>query len=317
MFTLTIDPALEKGRNSTSEREGLNLLRPAAYFSVSDRHDKAAIRGTRARQEDHAMWQEELPDDDKDDRLTIARLRRSTGRGDRYVTSAVSAHRRLRQLPKLKRLQERHYHLDLARLKLIDSVLNKIDGSNDDHIAIVDDEITAYLTPTRANQDLPTPGQLDKKLNAIIQPFDTSEPEQCDPLPDRKDRFTVGYDGDRSHVSLETDAKTGKEIEERVRAYASSHNVSQTEALSALLSGEEESKSTTDSPHAYDTPDSPTPETRNSHRTPSTTDDLNSPSATMQDRARRRSLRLGRHAAPDRFRRGAVSLSRRLLRGRV
>ncbi|MDO5511762.1 HNH endonuclease signature motif containing protein [Corynebacterium sp.] len=250
----TIELAVPKSTIEMSLRE---WTRPSAYYSVSNPLDKAAIRGTRMRREDYRMWQEELPAKDADYRLALARLRKSTGWGDTYLTSAIYAHQRIRELPKLKKLQERFFHLDLFRLKTIDGVLNKIDDSIAEHMAIIDEELTTFLTPTRANQNLPTPGQIAKKLNAIIQTLDTSVSDNDDPLPEPKGDFSVAYDADRAYLNLETDAASGMEIEERVRKYAASHQVSQAEALSRLVRGEGATDVTLNIYRAQDIPDAP------------------------------------------------------------
>lgn len=283
LTTMSLDPAVAEAIKSGVEQKLFNLLRPSAYYSVSNPLDKAAVRGTRARREDYEMWQEELPDDDADYRLALARLRKSTGRGDAFITSAIFAHRRIRQLPRLKAVQERHFHLDMTRLKAIDSALDKIDAGNAEHMAVVDEELTTFLTPTRANQNLPTPGQISKKINAIIQTFDTSVSENDDPLPDPKDNFSVGYDADRSYLTLETDAVTGMEIEERVRKYAVAHNIGQPEALAALVRGEGTTNVTLNIYRAHDIPDAPGWMSGVGYLNPTVTDELVARASKIQD----------------------------------
>lgn len=242
----------------TEVESGLQLLfSPPVYYSVSNPHDPAAVRGARARREDFQMWQSELPSADADFRLTLARLRRSTGHGDGYITSAIFAHQRLEELPHLKRLQRRLTHLDLRRLKAIDGVLDKIDASVTEHMAVIDAEITDFLTPTRANQNLPTPGEIRKKLNAIIQTLDTSVSAEDDPLPDPKDHFEVGFEGDRAFINIESDAATGLEIDLRVRKHAAANNMSLIEALNDLMRGEGTTSVTLNVYRAHDIEDAP------------------------------------------------------------
>ncbi|MDO5668722.1 MAG: HNH endonuclease signature motif containing protein [Corynebacterium sp.] len=279
MFTLTVPSTLEK----TLQGELENLLHPKAYYSVSNRQDPVAVRGTRARREDYSMWQEELPEDDADFRLVLARMRKATGLGDGAITSAIFAHRRLRQLPKLMAVQEHHFHLDLNRLKAIDGVLNKIDDSVVEHMEIIDEEITTFLTPTKANQNLPTAHQISKHLNAIIQTFDTSVSTEDDPLPDPKDHLEVGFDGDRAYLNLEVDGVSGLEIDERVRKYAAAHNVSQVEALKALIRGEGATNITLNIYRAYDIPNAPGWMSGVGYINPSMTDDLVRRASKIQD----------------------------------
>ena len=277
-LTLEFSPAWTR-----VEQELYNLLRPSVYYSVSNPHDPVALRGARARREDYQMWQEDLPDDDADFRLVLARLRRSTGHGDGYITSAIYAHKRLEELPKLKALQERLFHLDLRRLKAIDGVLDKVDATVTAHMAVIDAEITDFLTPTRANQPLPTAGEISRKLNAIIQTLDTSVSDKDDPLPDPKDHFEVGFEGDRAFITVETDAATGLEIDLRVRKHAAAHNMSLVDAFNDLTRGEGKTSVTLSVYRAHDIPDAPGWMSGVGYVNPTLTDELVQKATKIQD----------------------------------
>src|SRR5699024_7859848 len=125
---------------SVVERELEELLRPTAFYAVCSPEDPVAIRGARIRRADHEMWQAILPGEDDDLAITVASLRKSTGHNDNYIEGAIHAHRRLRELPLLRWLQERLFHLDLPRMKAIDRALCKLEAANHEHMRVVDEE---------------------------------------------------------------------------------------------------------------------------------------------------------------------------------
>lgn len=240
---------------SVIEREVEELLRPTRFYAVCSPEDPAALRGARIRRADHELWQAVLPDEEEDLAVAIASLRKSTGHNDNFIEGAIHAHQRLHELPRLKRLQERLFHLDLSRLRTIDRVLCKLDATNLEHMRIVDEEITTYLTPRRANQNLPSPSAIRAKLNAIIQTLDTSI--AGDGPPTSTDHYRLGIDGDRGYLELETDAVTAHEIDLHVRAHASTREISLAEALVDLVRGNGNTNVTLNVYRATDFPDAP------------------------------------------------------------
>ena len=284
----------------TEVEAGLYLhFSPPVYYSVSNPHDPAAVRGARARREDFRMWQNELPSADADLRLTLARLRRSSGHGDGYSTSAIFAHHRLEELPRLKLLQRRLVHLDLHRLKAIDGVLNKIAASVTAPMAVIDEELTDFLTPTRANQNLPTPGEIRKKLNAIIQTLDTSVSEKDDPLPDPRDHFEVGFEGDRAYITVETDAATGLEIDIRVRKHAAANNMSLVDAYNDLMRGEGNTSVTLNIYRAHDVEDAPGWMSDVGYINPTFTDELAAKATRIRDMDELKDKMVKGYATPE------------------
>lgn len=241
---------------SQVERALTAELYPENFYAVSSPYNDVAIRGRRIRRADHTMWQSILPEEDEDVDMILASLRASTGHGDRYLTSAIYAHQRLRELPRLKKQQERHFHLDLTRLKAIDAVLCKVDATDADLMAFLDEEITAYLTATRPNQLLPTPAQIRKKINTLIQTRDTSVSEEdSDERP--TEFLEVSTDGDSSVLAAGMDTATALEIDARVHAHARAHDLTPVAALVALIRGEGTTDVTLNVYRAHDVPDAP------------------------------------------------------------
>lgn len=232
------------------------LLHPVNFYSVCSTTDPVAIRGARIRRADHEMWRSALPEDPEDIELALASLRSSTGYGDRYIQSALFAHRRLMELPRLRSLQERLFHLDLPRLKAIDAVLCKIDASVTDHMRVVDEELTAFLTPTRPNQNLPTAAAIRRKIDAIILMLDSSL-SPGDPPPAVGEGFSVGIDGTQGFIDVVTDSVSALEIDERVRKHAAARGIGLTEAFKELLRGEGTTAIVLNVYRAHDVPAAP------------------------------------------------------------
>ncbi|AKK09654.1 HNH endonuclease [Corynebacterium testudinoris] len=249
---LTLDPSTSLVEAHLKEV----LARPQHYYAVSSPDDPVARRGTRMRQEDHELWQSVLPGDDDDVDMVLARLRRSLGRGDQFLMSAISAHHRLNELPQLKAVQEQHFHLDLPRLKVIDSVLCKADTTVLEHLDLIDTELAEFLTPTRANQILPTAGKIKNRLNAIITMLDDSISAE-DPAPPPVDSVSIAFRDGRGLLHADLDGITAQEIDLRIRRYAIIHGVSQAEALVALIRGEGATNVTLNLYRASDIPTAP------------------------------------------------------------
>lgn len=243
--------------DSVVDRTLRDLLYPRNYYSVCSPHDPAAIRATRIRREDHELWQAYVPDDIEDIEQVLAVLRRSTGYGEPHIEKALFAHHRLRELPRLKQLQEQLFHLDLTRLKAIDTVLCKIDADVAEHMRIVDEELTTYLTPTRPNQNLPSAGAIRRKLNAIILTLDTSISSDDSPAGGVGEAFSVGIDGAQGFIDVVTDAVTAHEIDERVRQHAASREISLSQALAELVRGEDTTSIVLNVYRAHDVKDAP------------------------------------------------------------
>ncbi|WP_460486816.1 hypothetical protein, partial [Corynebacterium atrinae] len=232
------------------------LTRAQYYYAVSSPDDPVACRGTQMRRDDHELWQSVLPGDDEDIDIVLAKLRRSLGRGDQYLMSAISAHRRLNELPQVKEIQEHYFHLDLPRLKVIDSVLCKADTTVLEHVDLIDTELAEFLTPTRANQILPTVGKIKSRLNAIITMLDESISAE-DPAPAPADSVSISFVDGRGLLHADLDGVTAQEIDLRVRKYAITHGVSQADALVALIKGEGSTNVTLNLYKASDIPNAP------------------------------------------------------------
>ncbi|MDO5670362.1 MAG: HNH endonuclease signature motif containing protein [Corynebacterium sp.] len=218
------------------ELEVAKLLWPKKYYAVSSPFERESVAGRRLRKADHELWQSLLPAVEDDYQMVIANLKRLMGKGEGYLSSAVYAHLRLNEMPRLKALQEKMFHLDLERLKAIDAVMSKADVSDAEVLRVIDTELSEYLTPTRANQLLPSTNDIRKKLNAIIQSLDDSI--STNDKPPREESFDVSIREDEAFINVALDPVDAKEIDMRVRKYAKKHKISEVEAFKALVRGE-------------------------------------------------------------------------------
>lgn len=248
---------IEFNLESYVEVELAKLQGPKKYYAVSSPYDRVSVQGKRIRRDDYELWQSQLPAMDEDIELVLARLRRLLGRGDGYLTSALYAHQRITEMPKLRAVQEKMYHLDLERLKAIDAVMSKADATVSEHLAVIDGELADYLTPTRANQLLPSGAQIRNKLNAIIQSLDDTVSADDSPPEVQKESFDVVYDHDRAFLNVALDPADAKEIENRVRKHAAQEDISQIEAFKRLVRGEGSTDISLNVYRAHDVPGAP------------------------------------------------------------
>ncbi|NLP40545.1 MAG: hypothetical protein GX356_12685, partial [Corynebacterium pollutisoli] len=229
---------IEFNLGSMVERELARLLGPKKYYAVSSPFERESIAGRRIREADYELWQSMLPDLEEDYQLVIANLKRLMGRGEGYLSTALYAHVRINEMPKLKALQESMFHLDLERLKAIDAVMSKADVSDKEDLGVIDTELSEYLTPTRANQLLPSANDIRKKLNSIIQSLDDTISTDDTAPRDEEGSFEVAYREGDAYINVRLNPVEAKKIENRVRKYAKQHKITEVEAFQQLIAGE-------------------------------------------------------------------------------
>ena len=229
---------IEFNLGSMVERELARLLGPKKYYAVSSPFERESIAGRRIRKADYELWQSMLPDLEEDYQLVIANLKRLMGRGEGYLSTALYAHVRINEMPKLKALQESMFHLDLERLKAIDAVMSKADVSDKEDLGVIDTELSEYLTPTRANQLLPSANDIRKKLNSIIQSLDDTISTDDTAPRDEEGSFEVAYREGDAYINVRLDPVEAKKVENRVRKYAKQHKITEVEAFQQLIAGE-------------------------------------------------------------------------------
>lgn len=134
------------------------------FFAVNNPDSPPARQKTKLRELEHRFWQEHLPGDDDDHSTAISSLAIVTGLTKAQVSRISIAFATLADLPELKALQQKLYHLDLSRLITIS---NELAGINPDNLAGADAILTEYLTATSPNQILPSPASIGRKIKEI------------------------------------------------------------------------------------------------------------------------------------------------------
>lgn len=206
-----------------------------AYYSTEVDDPVAHLAGDLRRLE-YELWASLLPGEDADFAVTVLGIQRLTGKGPRQIDSILSALHRMKELPYVRELQDITHRLDMSRLIAIDLALSKL--SDDALIAKIDRKLALYLMPTRANQLLPTSGQIRRRINDWIRLLAPTldvdkKPEQPEPPA-----FTAVHAEDgRSYLNLDAATDVALQIEKAVRERAREAGCSEGEALRDLVTG--------------------------------------------------------------------------------
>ena len=204
------------------------------YFSHMNPNCAIATERTAARRADYRSWISALPPLDEDFDVACQRLVAKLGLGPKVIMESCAALHRLTQLPGLKNLQETLYLLDMRALLAIDRALTKLGTLAADKLAFIDAALVDFLTPTRPNQNFPTPAQIGRKVRDICRVIDKTVAFR-DTRP--KDTYTMTDTGERASLELTTDSATGIILHQFIKDTAKEHNISTPEALKKLISG--------------------------------------------------------------------------------
>ena len=214
------------------------------YYTVSTPGNDIATTATQLRQFEYFMHRECLPDPDDDFDLACTRLAGLTGKSPTRVANIFMALFRLDELPGLREVHERLFHLDFSRLIVIDQVLCKLGTPDEEALARIDAALVKYLTPTRAGQVLPSVRNLRRKLNALVAAEDpeladavSTEAEQAaEKCRKRKGRYDwSSLPGGVGCISVEYDTETAAQINGVIRRVADEYGVSASEAFAMLV----------------------------------------------------------------------------------
>ncbi|MGP5592776.1 HNH endonuclease signature motif containing protein [Corynebacterium flavescens] len=199
--------------------------------------NSAAIAATAIRKQEYELWQSIKPPLEADVEIECHCLSTTTGLSESKTKNIISALYRLEELPKLKELQELHFHLDLNRLITIDATLCKLGNDATETLERIDAEIARYLTVSRPCQHLPSARAIRNKINALIAQEDESLSTQDSTEPE--DTYHVfALSSTRSCLSAEYDSATALILDEHIRQTAENLDVSPAEALARLIKGE-------------------------------------------------------------------------------
>ncbi|AIT60606.1 HNH endonuclease signature motif containing protein [Corynebacterium doosanense] len=226
-----------------------------AYFST-EVDDPAAQVAADLRRLEYELWASLLPGDDADLAISVLGIQRLTGKGPRQIDNILSAMHRLKELPFVCELQEITHRLDMSRLIAIDLALSKL--SDDELIAQIDRKLALYLMPTRANQILPTSGQIRRRICDWIRLYAPKLDVDKKPAAPEPPAFIAVHDENgRSYLNLDAATDVALQIENAVRERAREAGCSEGEALRDLVTGAAKVRIILNVYRAHDVEDAP------------------------------------------------------------
>ncbi len=204
---------------------------PVFYFTVNNPANPMAVAKTAIRTHEHLYWDAHIPDGEIDHELAVASLSIATGEPRGRISNLILAFHQLAELPLLHQLQHRLFHLDLQRLIVIS---NALFGLDPEHLPVIDEHLTGYLTPTAPNQSLPTAGAIRNRIKAIRDMVD--DPRATGTTAEKDFTVSFGADGNADlYASLsEVD---GHVVEEAVKKHARATGKTEAEAFRDLVLG--------------------------------------------------------------------------------
>ena len=235
-----------------------------AYYSVCSPTDPLAVARREVRRAEYLSWRACLPDDEdghRDWTTHAATMTASIGGTPRFIAAHLDALTTVNMLPGLRTLVEQMHHLDMFHLRKIDDALLDLPtGLREDEFFwdTLDEVLVDYLTPTRANQLLPTPGAITRMIRGVIHSLAQEEDTEEDVEDSASDSFRQ-YDHADGSVTTEVrlDAINAAAVEQAVCDYAAEHDCSFAQAFTALLLNNVQIKVVLNVYRAHDVPDAP------------------------------------------------------------
>lgn len=211
----------------------------SAYFTVNDPDDPLAQLETKTRRAQYLAWSAFLPGDDADAMIVTKRLAASAGVTQDRALNVLLALRRLVDLPLLSELQGELFHLDFTRLIAIDRALNKADMKDEATASYLDVHITAFLSPKRPRQHLPSARQIKTFIDDLITGMDSSVASDDEMPPEPVDEYGYSVVSKRaSMVHATLPPEIAALVDAHIRAAAEEHGISLTEAFTQLCTGQ-------------------------------------------------------------------------------
>ncbi|QRJ57939.1 HNH endonuclease [Corynebacterium macginleyi] len=208
------------------------------YFSTTNTKDPTTRLAFEMRKTEYEFWTEQIPDLDSDFELVTQSLYRTTGVNQGRIGHILMALYRLEELPQLKELQHQLYHLDLDRLIAINKSLNRLGNPTPEVVARIDEQLTAYLTPTRANQAMRTQAQIKRKINELINLEDDTLVVKKGPT---QPRYTMeNWGNNTAAMTLSADPSVMACIDKCIKETALNLDCSLADAAISLLPGNTE-----------------------------------------------------------------------------
>ena len=242
------------------------------YYTLCSPHDPIAQAALLARRADYTAWRVchskvgPLTEDNRDWDEHAAELRASRGGTPRFIESHLVALDILDRLPSLKRLVEGMMHLDMYTLVRIAEVIFKLDPDLDGDAgawAFLDEQLTAYLTPKRVAQVLPTPAAIARKLRQLLSLLQAEIPDEKKKEKEKKKEFDDGYlqypDGPGTvGTAISHDQATAAIIDRALREHAAKNGLTIAEAHADIVLNQVKVSVTMNVYKARDIPGAPT-----------------------------------------------------------
>lgn len=205
---------------------------PPTYYTVNNPADATAAAMTHVTKLEHLLFEQAMPGEDTDFELTVATLAIATGYSRRRVSNIILAFFQLKDLPLLNTLQHELFHLDLQRLITISQALF---GLNNEHLPVVDQLLTDYLTPAAPNQSLPLAGAISRKIKAIRDMLKDPKATGDDTGSGKKEFNTSDNADGTTDLYATVDPVEGKLINDAVTKHAKATGMTKGEAFADLL----------------------------------------------------------------------------------
>lgn len=204
---------------------------PPTYYTVNNPDDELAVAIAANRKNEHLLLKEAMPDGDTDFELTIATLAISTGYSRRRISTIILAFFQLADLPLLNALQHELFHLDIQRLI---TIANALFGLDPEHLPMVDELLTEYLTPTAPNQTLPLADSISRKIKAIRDMLNDPKATGDGTGAGREFNVSDNTDG-TTDLYATVDPVEGKLIDDAVTKHAAATDKTKGEAFVDLI----------------------------------------------------------------------------------
>ncbi|GAB3690555.1 HNH endonuclease signature motif containing protein [Corynebacterium nasicanis] len=255
-----------------------------AYYTVNNPDDPLAVAANAITRTLYTMWRglADALDENLDSDAVYAPIIRSTGESKWMVENNLYALATLDELPQFRQLVETLHHLDMKRLRAVETALAMADR---EYFPQLDSRITDYLTPTRENQPLPSAKAIKKRIEAMVNELDASiSTDEEDPdLPQLTYNLEFNSDG-TADLSARMNSASAAAVDKRVRALAKSRGMGLAEAHALLVTGEDEGvKVTLNLYRAHDVDGAPTYMPRAGWINPQRAEEWESKAATIRD----------------------------------
>lgn len=200
------------------------------YYGVTNPSDPLSCEITHRNRKELRFWHAQLPDDDEDLATSILKINLRTGVPRKFIAASLFTVRFLKKLPFLSALADKLGHLDMPRLNTVTRALCKVPSQ---FLELFDEQLAAYLTPTRQNQVLPQPASIAAMSRRLKDKLLPPEPEEEPASQHTTVSFSKGGKGVRLSAWIPEDQAAL--IDVAIKQVAKTQDLLPSQALSELL----------------------------------------------------------------------------------